>query len=109
MSSAHTSSVPQPLLTCWLRTGGMMTVWPDRVEAGLGTYPLAELSAAKLIADPIPSPSPGVPAPPAVWLQMRTGTSVTLSPAYSNDAWRILDAVYNLRPDLRTTLPPSPD
>ena len=109
MSSAHASSASQPLLTCWLRSGGMMTIWLDRVETGSAAYPLADLSAAKLIADPAPATAARVPAPAAVWLQLRSGATVTLVPAYAADAWKILDVIYVYRPDLRSTLPPSPD
>jgi uncharacterized Tic20 family protein len=86
-----------------------MTIWLDRVETGSGSYPLADLSAAQLIADPNPATAPGVPAPPAVWLQLQGGTSVTLVPAYAADAWKILDVIYTYRSDLRNTLPPPPD
>jgi len=109
MSSAQPSSAPRPLFTCWLRSGGMMTIWQDRVETGLTSYPLVDLSVAKLIADPSLTASPGVSAPPAVWLQLQSGASATLVPAYPADAWKILDVIYSYRPDLRTTLPPSPD
>jgi uncharacterized Tic20 family protein len=86
-----------------------MTIWPDRIETGAGSYPLADLSAAQLIADPNPGVAPGAPAPPAVWLKVQSGSSVTLVPAYSADAWKILDVIYSYRPDLRSALPPPPD
>src|SRR5215469_4805210 len=104
MSSTQSSSVPQPLLTCWLRSGGLMTIWQDRLEAGASSYLLADLSAAQLIADPSPGTAPGTPAPPAVWLKVQSGSSVTLVPAYAADAWKILDVIYSYRPDLRGAL-----
>ncbi len=112
MSNAYPGAASQPLYSSWLRTGGLLTVWTDRLQAGSTVYPLADIVGAALVADPAAPPTPGSSAAAAVYLRLKSGQSVipiTLSPAVSADSWRILEAIYALRVDLRTTLPPNPD
>src|SRR5215469_9913972 len=113
MSTAYSQSSSSPLYSCWLRGGGQLSVWPDRVEAGSAIYRIADLARATLIADPAyPPPPPGSYQsypPAAVSLQVSSGPTAVLPPARSGDAWPALEAIYSLRPDLRVTLPPNPD
>jgi uncharacterized Tic20 family protein len=113
MSTAYSQSASSPLYSCWLRTGGLLNVWPDRVEAGSAVYRVADLIRATLVADPSsPPPAPGSYSPPppaAVSLQVSSSQTVVLPPVRSGDAWAVLEAIYSLRPDLRITLPPNPD
>jgi uncharacterized Tic20 family protein len=113
MSTPYSQSASSPLYSCWLRTGGLLNVWPDRVEAGPAGYRIADLTQARLVADPsFPPPAPGSYSPPppaAVSLQVSSGLTVVLAPVRSGDAWPVLEAIYSLHPDLRVTLPPNPD
>ncbi len=65
--------------------------------------------SATLIANPSISAAPGTFTGAAVYLELRSGKSLTLVPTNYTDSWRVLEALYTVRPELRTTLPPIPD
>ena len=109
MSNAYPGAPSGPLYSCWLSSGGILAVRPDRIEAGPESYPVADLAGATLTANPAISPTPGTFTGAAVHLVLRSGTTLTLVPTNYTDSWRVLEALYTLRPDLRTTLPPVPD
>jgi uncharacterized Tic20 family protein len=113
MSTAYSQSASSPLYSCWLRSGGLLNVWPDRVEAGSAVYQITDLTQARLVADPsFPPPAPGAysaPPPAAVSLHVSSSQTVVLPPVRSGDAWPVLEAIYSVRPDLRVTLPPNPE
>jgi uncharacterized Tic20 family protein len=55
-----------------------------------------------MVIDPAaPQAVPGGPPPPAVLVRLRSGRDALLSAAEPPDAWRLLDAIYRARPDLR--------
>jgi uncharacterized protein len=95
-----------PLLSVALRGGGRVELWPDRVRDAAGVYPLAQLAGALLVADPAAPPlSNGMPMP-AVQLRLADGRAPVFTPANPHDAYRLLDAIFARRPDLRLPSPP---
>lgn len=98
-----------PALSIKLRDGSDADLWPDRIAAQTGVYPLAQLSAAALVVDPAAPALPnGLPAP-AVQLRLIDGRMPVFTPADPPDARRLLDAVFAYRPDLRPAgFPPPP-
>jgi uncharacterized Tic20 family protein len=97
------------MYTCWLSSGGILSVWPDHFQSGQDNYPVADLTSATLIANPNIPPAPGAFTGAAVYLSLRSGKTLTLIPSNYADSWRVLETLYTLRPELRTTLPPVPD
>jgi hypothetical protein len=91
-----------------LRTGEVMSLSPEGMMIGARRHDLATLRAAALITAPTPTPAPGAAPAPAIWLQLQDGSDLTLIPTQPYDAWRMLEAIYVLRPDLRRPLPPAP-
>ncbi len=95
-----------PLLSVALRAGGTVAMFADRVSDVAGTYPLGQIGAALLVADPTVPPLPnGMPAP-AVLLRMADGRAPVFAPTNPHDADRLLDAIFSQRPDLRMPPPP---
>jgi uncharacterized Tic20 family protein len=92
-----------------LSSGGILSVRPDHVEVGPDSYPVADLTSATLVANPSMSPAPGTFTGAAVYLVLQSGKTLTLVPTNYADSWRVLETLYTLRPELRTTLPPIPD
>src|SRR5262249_50590934 len=78
-----------------------LALWPDRLSVASTIYPVAEITWAGPVADPA-----GVQPGPAVGLRMRNGAAPIFVPADPPDTWRLLDAVFARRPDLR--VPPTP-
>ena len=103
MSSTGASS-GATLIGIPLRSGGALSVWPDRLEVAGASYPLAEITWAGLVNDPA-SPPGAQPLPAVAW-RMANGQYVSATPADPPHAWQILEALYAQRPDLRTPLPP---
>ncbi len=109
MSNAYPGASAVPVYSCWLSSGGLLSVRPDRIEVGQDSYPVIDLVSATLIANPTISAAPGTFSGAAVYLGLRSGKGLTLIPTNYTDSWRVLEALYAVRPDLRTTLPPNPD
>src|SRR5262245_20722089 len=101
------TTTPQPL-SILLRTGEAMTLLPDGLVIGVRRYGIDDLMAATMVADPFLPPVPGATVPPAISLRMRDSNIVVAGPSQPYDTWRMLEAIYARRPDLRTPLPPSP-
>src|SRR5258707_11663741 len=95
-----------PLLSIALRGGGTVALWLDRVTDATGAYPLAQLAGALLVADPAAPPLLNGMPTPAVQLRLADRRSPVFTPASPQDAYRLLDAIFARRPDLR--LPPPP-
>lgn len=87
-----------------LRSGGALSMWPDRLETAGVSYPLADIAWAGLVNDPA-SPQGAQPLPAVAW-RMANGQYASVTPADPPHAWQILEALYTQRPDLRTPLPP---
>ena len=101
------TTTPQPL-SIPLRTGEAMTLLPDGRVIGVRRHSLDDLTAATMVADPFLPPVPGATVPPAISLRMRDGAVIIIGPSQPYDTWRMLEAIYIRRPDLRTPLPPPP-
>jgi uncharacterized Tic20 family protein len=101
------TTTPQPL-SIPLRTGEAMTLLPDGLVIGVQRHSLDDLTAATMVADPFLPPVPGATVPPAISLRMRDGAVIIIGPSQPYDTWRMLEAIYIRRPDLRTPLPPPP-
>lgn len=94
-----------------LRTGGDVTFAPSAVTLRQGTgapetVALADMAAATLVADTTVPVAPGAPLTPAVALRLNDGRYVAFTPADPSDCWKLLEAIYHVRPQLRTPLPP---
>jgi uncharacterized Tic20 family protein len=100
-------TTPQPL-SILLRTGEAMSLLPDGLVIGARRYSLDDLMAATMVADPFLPPVPGATVPPAISLRLRDGNTLIAGPSQPYDTWRMLEAIYARRPDLRTPLPPPP-
>jgi uncharacterized Tic20 family protein len=100
MSDATTTG-GAPTLTITLRGGDSLALWPDRLSIAGTSYPLAQIVWAGFVADPA-----GMQPAPAVGLRMREGAMPVFVPADPPDAWRLLDALFVRRPDLRMPPPP---
>ncbi len=100
MSDATTTGGASTL-TITLRGGDSLALWPDRLSIAGTSYPLAQIVWAGFVADPA-----GMQPAPAVGLRMRDGATPVFVPADPPDAWRLLEALFRLRPDLRMP-PPS--
>jgi uncharacterized Tic20 family protein len=98
---ADTTPGGAPTLTIALRGGDSLALWPDRLSVAGTSYPLAQIAWAGLVADPA-----GMQPAPAVGLRMRDGATPIFVPADPPDAWRLLDALFMWRPDLRMPPPP---
>jgi len=92
-----------------LSSGGILSIWPDHFQVGQDNYPVADLTNASLIANPNIPPAPGAFTGAAVYIGLGSGRTLTLIPSNHVDSWRVLETIYSLRPELRTTLPPVPD
>jgi uncharacterized Tic20 family protein len=101
------ATTPQPL-SILLRTGEAMSLQPDALVIGVRRYGLDDLIAATMVADPFLPPVTGASVPPALSLRMRDGKTLIAGPSQPYDTWRMLEAIYLRRPDLRTPLPPAP-
>lgn len=77
----------------------------DTLVAGDQTYPVRDIAWVGLVVDPATA-TPGAPPNPAVGVQMRDGSHAALAPADPPDAWRLLGAIHEARPDLRSPVPP---
>jgi len=100
MSDATTTG-GTPTLTITLRGGDSLALWPDRLSIAGTSYPLAQIVWAGFVADPA-----GMQPAPAVGLRMREGVTPVFVPADPPDAWRLLEALFRWRPDLRVPPPP---
>src|SRR5262249_10155559 len=100
-------TTPQPL-SILLRSGEAMSLLPDGLVIGARRYSLDDLMEATMVADPFLPPVPGATTPPAISLRLRDGNTVIAGPSQPYDTWRMLEAIYTRRPDLRTPLPPPP-
>ncbi len=100
MSDATTTG-GTPTLTITLRGGDSLALWPDHLSIAGTSYPLAQIMWAGFVADPA-----GMQPAPAVGLRMRDGATPVFVPADPPDAWRLLEALFRLRPDLRMPPPP---
>jgi len=96
------------LVTAALRSGAVLSVWPDRLESAGISYPLADIAWAALVNDPAPAAPQGMPPAPAVAWRMADGRYVSATPTDPPQTWRILEALFTQRPDLRMPLPPPP-
>ena len=90
-----------------LRGGGVAEIRGDTLVAGDQIYPVRDIVWVGLVVDPATA-SPGAPPNPAVGIQMRDGSHTALAPADPPDAWRLLGAIHEARPDLRGPVPPPP-
>ena len=90
-----------------LRGGGVAEIRGDTLVAGDENYPVRDIAWVGLVVDPATA-SPGAPPNPAVGIQMRDGSHTALAPADPPDAWRLLGALHEARPDLRSPVPPPP-
>jgi uncharacterized Tic20 family protein len=100
-------TTPQPL-SILLRSGEAMSLLPDGLIIGVRRYSLDDLIEATMVADPfLPSVS-GATVPPAISLRLRDANTVIAGPSQPYDTWRMLEAIYTRRPDLRRPLPPPP-
>src|SRR5215469_16911906 len=59
MNNAYAGAPAGPLYTCWLSSGGILSIRPDRFEVGPESYLVADLTSATLTANPSVSPTPG--------------------------------------------------
>ena len=100
MSNAYPGASAGPLYSCWLSSGGMLSVRPDRIEVGQDSYPVMDLMSATLIANPSILAAPGTFTGAAVYLGLRSGKSLALVPTNYTDSWRALEALYAVRPEL---------
>src|SRR6185312_5496988 len=90
-----------------LRGGGVAEIRGENLVAGDQSYPIGDIAWVGLVVDPATA-SPGAPPNPAVGVQMRDGSHAALAPADPPDAWRLLGAIHEARPDLRGPVPPPP-
>jgi uncharacterized Tic20 family protein len=90
-----------------LRGGGVAEIRGDTLVAGDQIFPVRDIAWVGLVVDPATA-SPGAPPNPAVGIQMRDGSHTALAPADLPDAWRLLGAIHEARPDLRGPVPPPP-
>src|SRR6185312_6842858 len=88
-----------------LRGGGVAEIRGENLVAGDQSYPIGDIAWVGLVVDPATA-SPGAPPNPAVGIQMRDGSHTALAPADPPDAWRLLGAIHEARPDLRAPVPP---
>src|SRR5215831_8230017 len=88
-----------------LRGGGVAEIRGVNLVAGDQIYPVRDIAWVGLVVDPATA-TPGAPPNPAVGIQMRDGTHAALAPSDSPDAWRLLGAIHEARPDLRGPIPP---
>jgi uncharacterized Tic20 family protein len=88
-----------------LRGGGVAEIRGDNLVAGDQIYPVRDIAWVGLVVDPVTA-SPGASPNPAVGIQMRDGSHAALAPADPPDAWRLLGAIHEARPDLRGPVPP---
>src|SRR5579884_2402524 len=109
MTTSDTDTTQTPLLSIKLRDGSEVALWPNRLTAPSGAYPLAQLTVALLVADPAAPPLPnGLPAP-AVQLRLADGRAPVLTPADPPDANRPLAPIPPPRPEPpQRGLPPPP-
>ncbi len=97
-----------------LRTGGSVTFTPAELRlanapgASASVYALSDLAAATLVADTTVPVPPGAPPMPAVALRLNDGRTVAFTPVDPSDCWKLLEAIYHVRPQLRAPLPPRP-
>lgn len=91
-----------------LRGGGTATLYSDRLELPSRRIALADLAWAGLVVDTNVPTAPGGWPTPAIGLQLREGTQVIVPVADPPESWRLLEALYQQRPDLRQPLPPQP-
>jgi uncharacterized protein len=90
-----------------LRGGGVAEIRGENLVTGDQSYPVRDIAWVGLVVDPA-SAAPGAPPSPAVGIQMRDGSHAALAPADPPDAWRLLGAIHEARPDLRSPVPPPP-
>jgi uncharacterized Tic20 family protein len=90
-----------------LRGGGVAEIRGDTLVVGDQIYPVRDIAWVGLVVDPATA-STGAPPNPAVGVQMRDGSHAALAPADPPDAWRLLGAIHEGRPDLRGPVPPPP-
>ncbi|MBF6590481.1 MAG: DUF4870 domain-containing protein [Ktedonobacterales bacterium] len=102
------SGTAQPIFTLALYGVGTCEVWPEVLVINGKRYPLRELAHATLVEDPAILVPPDSPPWPAVHLTLRDERTITLTPADPPDAWRLLEQLYRLLPQLRVPLPPLP-
>jgi uncharacterized Tic20 family protein len=88
-----------------LRGGGVAEIRGENLVAGDQSYPVRDIAWVGLVVDPATG-TPGAPPNPAVGIQMRDGSHAALAPADPPDAWRLLGAIHEARPDLRGPVPP---
>lgn len=105
-TGAGGSSGAGALVTAPLRSGAVLSVWPDRLESAGIVYPLADIAWAALVNDP--AAPQGMPPAPAVAWRMADGRYISATPTNPPQAWHVLEALYAQRPDLRTPPPPPP-
>src|SRR5262245_57375178 len=87
-----------------LRGGGVAELREDTLVAGDRIYRVRDIAWVGLVVDPATA-SPGAPPNPAVGIQMRDGSHTAVAPADPPDAWRLLGALHEARPDLRGPVP----
>jgi uncharacterized Tic20 family protein len=90
-----------------LRGGGVAEIRGENLVAGEQIYPMRDIAWVGLVVDPATA-APGAPPNPAVGIQMRDGSHAALAPADPPDAWRLLGAIHETRPDLRGPVPQPP-
>jgi uncharacterized Tic20 family protein len=90
-----------------LRGGGVAEIRGENLVAGDQIYPVRDIAWVGLVVDPTTA-TPGAQPNPAVGIQMRDGTHAALVPSDPPNAWRLLGAIHEARPDLRGPVPPPP-
>jgi uncharacterized Tic20 family protein len=90
-----------------LRGGGVAEIRGESLVAGDQIYPVRDIAWVGLVVDPATA-TPGATPHPAVGVQMRDGSHTALAPSDPPDAWRLLGAIHEARPDLRGPVPPPP-
>jgi len=91
-----------------LRNGANCTFSSEQIIVGHESYSVAALASAGLVADAtIPTP-PGMAPIPGVALATTDGRTIGFTPIAPGDCWRLLEAIYSARPELRAPLPPPP-
>ncbi|HEV7129268.1 MAG TPA: DUF4870 domain-containing protein [Ktedonobacterales bacterium] len=89
-----------PVAAIALRGGSTLGIYRDHIEAEGQAFGIQQLTRAAMTVDP--DARAGQPAAPAVGIVVRNGKSAIYIPADPPDAQRALEAIYTLRPDLRS-------
>lgn len=108
LGGQQTASSTVPLAAFAMRGGGTATLYPDRLALPERALPVATLNWAGLVVDTSVPVAPGAWPLPAVGLRVSDGSAAQVAVADPPEAWRLLESLYQLRPDLRQPVPPPP-